>query len=183
MNFEPPNDPRPPESVIVPPHSTLVPISHPGGSRPSRDQSMKTFATTAIMEQTSFLRGSLSLGRSGGLRSGRNSAEPLNPRINQGRRYSTLNPTSTVSSSSRRSSSMASLNALDLETLDLKNLDPMLARRMLDEIHQGADIKSTLEKFNILGPRRVTDMGPKSTKVVTFDEKAHIHEDSGDEAL
>ena len=89
---------------------------------------------------------------------------------------------------------MASLNALDLDSLNLKNIDPGVARRMLDEIQKGADVKSTLEKFNVIesdemstsARRRISLVdGQKTGKMVTFDDVPRINkvDDVSDSAL
>ncbi len=73
-----------------------------------------------------------------GPRSGRQSAEPFSrpPWSNRGLPATSPND---------------DLDALDLSTLDLRNLDPATAKKMLDDIRSGADIKvwSKFTGFNI----------------------------------
>ncbi len=87
------------------------------------------------------------------------------------------------------------LNPLNLDHLDFCNLDPVVAQKMLDEIHQGADIKTMLEKIRILSsspsnssssysqsyplrpfthfpPLDPSQMPHQKEKVVTFEDEA-----------
>ena len=79
---------------------------------------------------------------SGGVASGRMSAEPTRRR----------------DSSSSEFRLSAALNALDLNDLDLRTIDPHLASRLLDEIKSGADITPLLEKLK------------NTKKMVTFED-------------
>ena len=99
-------------------------------------------------------------GSSVSFRSGRMSAEPLDFFASARRSNSSLD----------FRQSMA-LNALDLGQIDLRNIDPVLAKKMLEEIRQGADIKPLLEKFRVID---TSSSSPLSQAAVSGSNKAAI---------
>ena len=101
-------------------------------------------------------------------RSGRMSAEPSSF-LESGGPMSRIGPNPSTE-----------LDALDLGSLDLRNIDPVVAKRMLDEIRQGTDIATILERFRVLKtpslpPREKsqllrTSKSGRVEKVVTFED-------------